>query len=369
MKEVYAMNADTTHRGVFGDVSDELVRVREELGRSLRAEELPNGQGLLAAIQTPGKLLRPGLLLLIGRNSERCEQGRGVLIASALEILHTATLLHDDVIDQSGMRRRRPTVARVVGNKASVLFGDYLFAKCFNMLAQRGEFRALELLLGAIGACVKGELAEQANLFNFSLTQEEYMSITNMKTGELFAASCWLGSHIHGDCDGECDVLSRFGRQFGQGFQVVDDLLDFVGDAGSMGKPSGQDLLQGVVTLPTILALRDAGDGMLSAEGLGYAAERALDRTGEPGGPLGPAEAARVRRVVLESGALRATMDMASECFAGALESIAGLDREDSLCTKLRLLCEASAKRGEDALSEFERQRRERDLMGREYEG
>jgi len=365
------MRADTTQRSVFDDVSDELGRVREELGRSLRAEELPNGQGLLAAIQTPGKLLRPGLILLIGRNRERSEQSRGVLIASALEMLHTATLLHDDVIDQSGMRRRRPTAARVVGNKASILFGDYLFAKCFNILAQMGEFRALELLLGAIGTCVKGELAEQANLFNFSLTQEEYMSITNMKTGELFAASCWLGSHIHGDCDGECDALSRFGRQFGQGFQIVDDLLDFIGDAESMGKPSGQDLLQGVVTLPTILALRDAGDAMLSAEGLGrgYATERALDRAGGPGGALGPAEAARVRRVVLESGALRATMDIASGCFAGALESVAGLNREDGLCSKLRLLCEVLVKSGEDALSKFEMQQRETDLMGRDDDG
>ena len=361
MKEVHSMETDVTRRSVFGDVSNELERVREEFHNLLRAEELPNGQGLLAAIQTPGKLLRPGLLLLIGKNHERAEQSRGVLIASALEMLHTATLLHDDVIDQSSVRRQRPTVARLVGNRASILFGDYLFAKSFNMLAQMGEFRALERLLKAIGTCVKGELAEQANLFNFSLTEEEYMNITNMKTAELFAASCWLGSHIHGDCDGECDALSRFGRLFGQGFQIVDDLLDFVGDAGSMGKPSGQDLLHGVVTLPTILALRDASDAMLSADtlGRGYATERELGRAGGPGETLERAEAARVRRMVLESGALRTTMDIAKNCFAEAVESVAGLNRDDGLYLKLRALCEMSAKRGEDALSKFERHQRD----------
>ncbi len=332
---------------VFCDISSELASVQEQLQAVLAADELPVDEVLRSSLHCSGKLLRPGLLLLVAKNGRESDSKRSITLGCAIEMLHLATLLHDDVIDRSCTRRRRPTAAKVLGDKGSILLGDYLFARCFRMLAESGEFGALGLLARTVEVCADGELLEQANLFNLALTTEQYIGITSKKTAELFAASCRLGSDLYGHDGADSDALSEFGRLFGQGFQIIDDVLDFLGDANSMGKPSGQDLAQGVVTLPTILALKDA---------------RAVREPALQGGAeapwshkvrFRPEDEARIRRLVLEGGALEATLGAARDSFLKAQRGVLELDRSDGLADKLVALSQATLGRGKEALSRF----------------
>jgi len=361
------------HKGVFQDISSELANVQEQLQAVLSADELPVDQALRASLHCSGKLLRPGLLLLIAKNGQEPDSGRGARLGCAVEMLHLATLLHDDVIDRSWTRRRRPTAAKVLGDKGSILLGDYLLAGCLRMLVENGEFAALGLLAKTVEMCAEGELLEQANLFNLSLAVEEYMKISILKTAGLFAASCRLGSSLYGHDEVEKDRLTEFGRMFGRGFQMIDDLLDFVGDSESMGKAPGQDLAHGVITLPTILALQ--GDRAVrepplrSASGCDVRAVRdppssmrvqqAAPLPSLPRPPdsqnagFGRGEEARIRRLVLEGDALEATIDAARDSFLTAQQLVLELDRSDGLADKLTALCQATLGTGEEALLRF----------------
>ncbi len=342
-------------QGVFSQVSTELACVQEQLQAVLAADELPVDEALRATLYCSGKLLRPGLLLLVAKNGRESDSKRSITLGCAVEMLHLATLLHDDVIDRSCTRRRRPTAAKVLGDKGSILLGDYLFARCFRMLAESREFGALGLLARTVEVCAEGELLEQANLFNLALTTEQYIGITSKKTAELFAASCRLGSDLYGHDGADSDALSEFGRLFGQGFQIIDDVLDFLGDANSMGKPSGQDLAQGVITLPTILALKASGN----VSGSDARAVREPPLQGGAESPwshkvrFGPEDEARIRRLVLEGGALEATLAAARDSFLKAQRGVLELDRSDGLADKLVALSQAALGRGKEALSRF----------------
>lgn len=343
------------HKDVFSDISSELESVQEQIQAVLASDELPVDEALRSALNCPGKLLRPGLLLLIAKNGREPDLGRGITLGCAVEMLHLATLLHDDVIDCSATRRRRPTAAKMLGDKGSILLGDYLFAKCLRVLVENGELEALGLLSRTVEMCAEGELLEQANLFNLGLSTEKYMSITNKKTAEMFAASCKLGSDLHGHVGANSDALSEFGRLFGQGFQIIDDVLDFLSDVDSIGKPPGQDLAHGVITLPTILALRGSGN----ASGSDARAVREPTPKGGAESPWShqvrfrPEEEAQIRRLVLRSDALEATVEAARDCFLEAQRRASGLDRNDGLASSLHALCDATLSRGEEALFSF----------------
>jgi len=223
------------------------------------------------------------------------------------------------------------------------------------MLVESEEFAALRLLARTVEMCAEGELLEQANLFNLSLTTEQYINISNKKTAELFAASCRLGSDLYGHDGADSDALSDFGHLFGQGFQIIDDILDFLGDAESMGKPPGQDLAHGVITLPTILALEASG----ATSRYGGRAVREPPLQGEPesiglhNAGFGPEEEAQIRRLVLESDALEATLEAARDSFLKAQRRVSELDRNDGLADKLVALCHATLERGEEPLLSF----------------
>lgn len=360
------------HKGVFHDISSELANVQERLEAALSADELPVDEALRSSLHCSGKLLRPGLLLLIAKNGQQPDSSRGVTLGCAVEMLHLATLLHDDVIDGSWTRRRRPTAAKVLGDKGSILLGDYLLAGCLAVLVENGEFAALGLLAKTVEMCAEGELLEQANLFNLSLAVEEYVKIGTLKTAGMFAAACRLGSSLYGHDEVEKDKLTEFGRAFGRGFQMIDDLLDFVGDSESMGKPPGQDLAHGVITLPTILALQAdravcepaSSLRVQQAAHLRSRAESLENRrrtVGAHGAGFGPGEEARIRRLVLEGDALEATIDAARDSFLTAQHLVLELDRSDGLADKLTALCQATLGTGDEALLRFRASERIRD--------
>jgi geranylgeranyl pyrophosphate synthase len=209
----------------------------------------------LEALTSGGKRLRPMLLMLSGNMGK---PGRDALLeaATAVEVLHTATLVHDDVVDRAENRRGQQTTVAAYGRTAAVAVGDYLFSEAFSLLARIGEPRIVRCFSKASRGLAAGEL-EQYRAAGVPVGVEEYMSHIRMKTAGLFEASCVAGGILGGLSLAQNDALAGYGQALGLAFQMSDDVMDVVGEPGVMGKGAGTDLAEGTVTLPIILALRD----------------------------------------------------------------------------------------------------------------
>jgi octaprenyl-diphosphate synthase len=203
-----------------------------------------------------GKRLRPTLLLLTARVCGSVNSAHHVL-AAVVEMIHTATLVHDDVLDNARIRRHRATVNAGWGNESSVLLGDFLFTHAFH-LASTVDARACRLIGEATNRVCEGELQQVSERGNLSLTEEGYLDIIDGKTAELTACCCRLGAVYSGADPVTIEGLSRYGRYLGIAFQIADDLLDLVGDEATTGKSLGSDIEQQKLTLPIIRLLRDA---------------------------------------------------------------------------------------------------------------
>jgi len=203
-----------------------------------------------------GKRLRPLLVFLCGGTAE--PERRLVAAAAAVELLHMATLVHDDVLDQASLRRGTPTVFASAGRNAATATGDLLFSRAFAELAATGSEAGVRALSTASSALARGELLQRADAWAAEVTRERYLERCRLKTGSLFAASCRLGALL-GSSDSTDEVLACFGERIGVAFQVLDDVLDVSGPTERTGKRRGTDLLDGTVTLPLIVASeRDA---------------------------------------------------------------------------------------------------------------
>lgn len=203
-----------------------------------------------------GKRLRPLLVLLagnaLGARGERLE-----LLAATIEFLHTATLLHDDVVDKSGLRRGRATANALWGNAPSVLVGDFLYARSFEMLVELGELPVMQVLANATRVIAEGEVLQLSKVRDASTTEEIYMEVIRGKTAMLFEASTHSAALLAGASSAQADALRTFGDALGVAFQLVDDLLDYRGDAATLGKNVGDDLAEGKPTLPLIYTMRE----------------------------------------------------------------------------------------------------------------
>jgi geranylgeranyl pyrophosphate synthase len=202
-----------------------------------------------------GKRLRP-LLVFCCAPREFHTSDALIRAAAAVELVHMATLVHDDLLDGATLRRGRPTVASTRGASAAVQVGDFLFARAFSELAGAGMPAAVEVLAGAALDLSLGELAQQRAAFDFDLTEEAYLDRCGRKTASLFAASCRLGAMLGGADTATETALAEFGHAVGLAFQIFDDILDVTGSPSRTGKRRGADLRDGTVTLPVILALR-----------------------------------------------------------------------------------------------------------------
>jgi len=208
-------------------------------------------------IEAGGKRLRPMLTvaaaLLFGRSN-----GAHVNFAAAVEFMHNATLLHDDVVDESDMRRGRPAARVVWGNQASVLVGDFLLGQAFMMMVETRDVEALGVLAKAAATMAEGEVFQLAKTRDLSTTPGEYDQVIHAKTATLFEAAAEVGAMVGGaDAVGR-EALRTYGVELGNAFQLVDDVLDYRGESGTLGKNTGDDLREGKMTLPVILALADA---------------------------------------------------------------------------------------------------------------
>ena len=221
-----------------------------------RLEELVTSHGDVlathagATIRAGGKRLRPLLVFLAA--GERATENDGVLRAAvAVELIHSATLVHDDVLDAAPLRRGRPTVVATAGRDIATATGDLLFSRAFAELARNGRADEVRVLSDASSGLARGELLQREDAWNVDVTQERYLHRCDLKTARLFQAACALGALEGG---GEAEALGDFGRRIGLAFQLLDDVLDVSGPAERTGKHRGTDLLDGTVTLPLILA-------------------------------------------------------------------------------------------------------------------
>jgi octaprenyl-diphosphate synthase len=241
---------------LYGPIAADLEEVERILARSLKNRHLAVEQIVAHVRHYRGKRLRPVLLLLTARACGRVAPAHHVL-GAVVEMIHTATLVHDDVLDGARVRRRVPTVNAVWGTQTSVLLGDYLFTHAFHLASTLDDARACRLIGQATDRVCEGELCQVLQRGNLALAETDYFDIIDGKTAELTACCCHLGALYSGVAAEVVASFTRFGRLVGLAFQIADDLLDLVGEEQATGKSLGTDVEQGKLTLPLIHLLAE----------------------------------------------------------------------------------------------------------------
>lgn len=236
-------------------VGADMREVDRVIQERLHSEVELIGQVARYIISAGGKRVRPALLLLMCGALD-CEHPQRHSMAAVVEFIHTATLLHDDVVDESTLRRGRSTANEVFGNAASVLVGDFLYTRAFQMMVAPGDLRILDVLAEATNVIAEGEVWQLMNMHDATLDEAGYLRVIRAKTAKLFEASARLAAILAG-ADAELEArCADYGQALGAAFQVVDDVLDYEGNATELGKNLGDDLREGKMTLPLICTLR-----------------------------------------------------------------------------------------------------------------
>jgi octaprenyl-diphosphate synthase len=267
-------------------------------------------------IAAGGKRLRPLLTLAAAR---LCgypgvpEGERHVILAACVEFIHTATLLHDDVVDASTLRRGQATANALFGNEASVLVGDFLFARAFQLMVEDGTLEVMAILSAASATIAEGEVLQLMTQNDTATTEAQYLEVIEGKTAALFAAAARLGAIVADRPEAEKDALETYGRALGTAFQLVDDALDYAAEEARLGKTVGDDFREGKITLPVLLAFARGDE-----------TERAFwRRTLEDGGQA-PEDLAKAQALLLRHGALAETIARARAYGDQALAALAG---------------------------------------------
>jgi octaprenyl-diphosphate synthase len=300
-----------TAQRIHDTVADDFSRVNELIIRRL-ASDVPLVEKIAQyIIESGGKRLRP-LLVLLSSQAVGYRGDDHLKLAAVIEFLHTATLLHDDVVDTSDMRRGRSTANAKWGNAPSVLVGDFLYARAFEMMVELKSLPIMDVLSHATAVIAEGEVMQLVNVRNPDLSEAQYMEVIHNKTAMLFEAASHTGALLaEADSDRE-RALKDYGKHLGLAFQLVDDVLDYQGDAEAMGKNVGDDLAEGKTTLPLIHAMAN-GDEQ----------QAALVRQAIRKGGLDDLSA--ILEIVRSTGALDYTMDKAREQAALALACLKDL--------------------------------------------
>ena len=207
-------------------------------------------------VQSGGKRLRPLIVLLVARCCGYSGKDH-ILLAAIIEFLHTATLLHDDVVDKSSLRRGKSTANAIWGNSPSVLVGDFLYSRAFQLMVDIGDMRIMEILSNATNIIAEGEVLQLSNIGNWDITEKQYMKVIHCKTAMLFEAAAHTSAILSTEREHMINSFKDFGIEFGKAYQLIDDWLDYAGDSETMGKNIGDDLAEGKLTLPLIFALRE----------------------------------------------------------------------------------------------------------------
>jgi len=245
-----------TAKEIFELVREDLLLVEQELARQSATAFEPVSEITGYLLGGGGKRMRPALLLLANRYAGRRREGT-IRLAAVVELLHSATLIHDDVIDSADTRRGRPSANSRWGNHRSVLAGDWLYMQSFQMALEERNFRILDILIDLTQKMVEGELIQLAKIGRIDVTEEDALKLATHKTACLFSGCARLGAVLGGLEGEEEEALADYGTYAGLAFQLVDDLLDFTASAKQLGKPVLSDLKEGKVTLPLIYAMEN----------------------------------------------------------------------------------------------------------------
>lgn len=238
-------------------IADDMQAVDRVIAQRLTTSVPLIGQISQYIIAAGGKRLRPALLLMVSNTLGEQRPTKHTL-AAVVELIHTATLLHDDVVDESTLRRGRPTANESFGNPASVLVGDFLHTRSFQMMVEAGNMRILQVLSDATNVIAEGEVQQLINTHDASLDEAGYLHVIRSKTAKLFEASTQIAAILAGANPTIEAACATYGQALGTAFQIIDDVLDYDGDAAEMGKNLGDDLREGKCTLPLIIAMQRA---------------------------------------------------------------------------------------------------------------
>ena len=260
-------------------------------------------------VMSGGKRLRP-LIVLLAARALGYEDGQHVRAAAIIEFIHTATLLHDDVVDSSSRRRGQDSANTVFGNQASVLVGDFLYSRAFQMMVDIGDMRVMRILADATNTIAAGEVMQLMNVHDPDTTEDDYRQVIYRKTARLFEAGAQIAAVLSGQNARIESSMVAYGRHLGTAFQLVDDALDFAASADELGKNIGDDLAEGKATLPLIYAMRHASDE-----------DGKIIRNAILEGGLDQLE--RITAIIESTGALRYTADKAQEAADLAIDSLA----------------------------------------------
>ena len=274
-----------------------MQRVDEVIRQRLASQVALINQISAYIVSAGGKRIRPRLVLLFAEALGFDGPARYEL-AATVEFIHTATLLHDDVVDESALRRGRATANAMFGNAASVLVGDFLYSRAFQMMVSVGNMRVLEVLADATNVIAEGEVLQLMNMHDPDLATDDYLRVIRYKTAKLFEASARLGAVIAGASAAVEESCAAFGRALGTAFQLIDDVLDYEGNSKELGKNVGDDLREGKPTLPLLIAMARSGE-----------AERNMIRHAIEHGAT--TELPQILEIVRRTGALQATHDAA----------------------------------------------------------
>ena len=295
--------------------SGEMQLVNQRITTALQSDVALISQMGSYIIGAGGKRLRPKLVLssalALGYSGSQ-----HINVAAIIEFIHTATLLHDDVVDSSEMRRGQDTANAVWGNEAAVLVGDFLYSRAFEMMVEVGEMRVMEILSAATNTIAAGEVMQLLNIGEPDIDESRYMQVIEAKTAKLFEAAAQLGAVLAGSNPALERAMAYYGANLGIAFQLVDDVLDYTADSDELGKNAGDDLAEGKPTLPVIYAMRDG-----NAETQRLVRQVLVSGDHEVSADL----LCRIVGLVRESGAIEKTYELASKHVQLAIDAVAPL--------------------------------------------
>ena len=293
----------------------DMLRVNQVISDDLDSEVVLINQLSQHIILSGGKRLRPMLVILAARACHY--QGEeDALLAAVVEFIHTATLLHDDVVDDSKMRRGQQTASTIWGNEAAVLVGDYLYSRAFQMMVRAQSMAIMDLLANTTNVIAQGEVLQLLNVHDADTSEASYQQVIYAKTACLFEAAARIGA-ILGNVDSSHEqALQTYGKHLGIAFQLIDDALDYSAESDELGKNVGDDLAEGKPTLPLIRAMEVGNDR-----------QRRLVRDAIKTGNIDTLD--DIRQVIEETGSLQYTIEQAQSAAAAARNAIAGLDASE----------------------------------------
>jgi octaprenyl-diphosphate synthase len=249
-----------TKKDILAPIRPDMARLNDVVRTTLHSEVPLVNQVAEYLINAGGKRLRPAIHLLLTRALQKTCPDTAYTLAAVVEFIHTSTLLHDDVVDESDLRRGRQTANALFGNAASVLVGDFLYSRSFQMMVSVQNMRVMEILADATNVIAEGEVLQLLNVHDPDVTEARYMQVIHYKTARLFEASAQLSAVMSACTPEQENACAAYGRHLGAAFQLADDILDYAGDTAVLGKNVGDDLREGKPTLPLIYVLEHGSD-------------------------------------------------------------------------------------------------------------